>query len=134
MTFDNADDFLQNWARWLRGGVKKEPNDTCGSAEGMYRSKKDDEERARVSISPSIPEAEIAEHIVNNKLPKMMRDMLVCVMVQGRGYVAKNDVVLDRLLKKRGSSIRICEQEQYFENAKVQLFMYYKSIKNEKVI
>lgn len=132
MRFDNVDDLLDNWARFMRY-VKSEAHSGCGSAERLYRAPKDAQERyAQAFTEPNEEEAMIAEKIINGKMPTMTRAMLIGVYIKGNGRFYERCPALAWYLRRNYISIRQSELKQYYDNAKHQLWMYYKVAKNNK--
>lgn len=53
---------LDNWVRWLRSGGAG--NGSCGSAEGRYRPKRDDERTLEWRERVDVADAELVERVV----------------------------------------------------------------------
>ena len=105
MTFDEAIELLNNWGEWSR---EKKSQRTCGSAEGKYRAPQDNLDQVPhggVQVRDAVK-----VDIIIRKLPARHKWLLVGTHVYGRGYVAENDVVLQKFTKRKGFAFPMCEQ------------------------
>ncbi len=124
MKFDNIDDARINWMRFSRKPTRSQKK--CGSMEGNYQAPRDDEPEWCAGEA-NIEEAMRVEKIITQKLPPMMKAMIIGVDLKGSGYLNVNCEQLHKHLKKVRVSIKQSELEQYYKNAWFQVWLSYKT-------
>ena len=125
MRCESVEDLLYHWRTASRMS-RRQPRRGCGSAERFYRPPLDEMQRyAAAHIEPNKELAYLCEKLINTKVDKWVRVMLVCVYLDGCGSIGKMDRALNRILRGRRLSIKVEEQYARFEQAKRELWEAY---------
>ena len=125
MRCESVEDLLYHWRAAYRMS-RSQPHRGCGSAERFYRPPPDEMQRyAAAHIEPNKELAYLCEKLINTKVDKGVRVMLVRVYLDGCGSIGKMDRALNRILRGRRLSIKVEEQYAQFEQAKRELWEAY---------